>query len=221
MVVKPKEKKSEKEIKTSVKKAAGRDVKKEKSSKEGTEILTAGEPHTVKATKDAKVTKVADDTEEPKVAKETKEAKESKVTKETLELKADLKPERYWEAVGRRKTAVARVRLFTRGDKGMWVNDKPYGIYFHTEDTRRTAEDALKKMKAQERFRVVVKANGGGLHSQSEAVRHGTARALTKFNPDFRKRLKRAGFLTRDPRMVERKKFGLKKARRAPQWAKR
>lgn len=221
MVVKPKEKKSEKEIKTSVKKVSGKDVKKEKSLKEGTEVLTAGEPHTVKETKDAKVTKVAKETQEPKVAKETKEAKEPKVTNETSELKADLKPERYWEAVGRRKTAVARVRLFTRGDKGMWVNDKPYGIYFHTEDMRRTAEDALKKMKAQERFRVVVKANGGGLHSQSEAVRHGTARALTKFNPDFRKRLKRAGFLTRDPRMVERKKFGLKKARRAPQWAKR
>ncbi|MDO8600499.1 MAG: 30S ribosomal protein S9 [bacterium] len=123
--------------------------------------------------------------------------------------------------MGRRKTAVARVRLFTRGDKGIWVNDKPYGVYFHTEEMRRIAEDALKKMKAQERFRVVVKANGGGLHAQAEAVRHGTARALTKFNQDFRKRLKRAGFLTRDSRMVERKKFGLKKARRAPQWAKR
>jgi len=66
-----------------------------------------------------------------------------------------------------------------------------------------------------------VKVKGGGFHAQAEAVRHGIARALVIFNPDFRKRLKRAGFLTRDPRMRERKKFGLKRARRAPQWAKR
>lgn len=181
-------------------------IKKEKAPKKEAEVFDVGEAGGIKETK------------EPKTAKEVGITKEAK---EALELKADLKPERYWEAVGRRKTAVARVRLFTRGDKGMWVNDKPYGIYFPTEETRRIAEDALKKMKAQERFRVMVKANGGGLHAQAEAVRHGTARALTKFNPDFRKRLKRAGFLTRDPRMVERKKFGLHKARKAPQWAKR
>lgn len=180
--------------------------KKEKAPKKEAEVFDVGEAGGIKETK------------EPKTAKEVGITKEAK---DATELKADLKPERYWEAVGRRKTAVARVRLFTRGDKGMWVNDKPYGIYFPTEETRRIAEDALKKMKAQERFRVMVKANGGGLHAQAEAVRHGTSRALTKFNPDFRKRLKRAGFLTRDPRMVERKKFGLHKARKAPQWAKR
>lgn len=168
--------------------------------------------------KDAKTT---EETKIEKVEKSAHSAPGARAEKENAELKVELKPERYWEAVGRRKTAVARVRLFTRGDKGIWVNGKSCDIYFHTEEMRRTAEDALKKMKAQERFRVTVKASGGGLRAQSEAVRHGTARALTKFNPDFRKRLKRAGFLTRDPRMVERKKFGLKKARRAPQWAKR
>lgn len=203
-----KKEKSEKKPKAPAKKVVAKAPKKEKAPKEVAEVFGAEE---------AKVTK---ETQEPKAAKEPKETKVSK-EEEASESKGDVRPDRYWEAVGRRKTAVARVRLFTRGDKGIWVNDKPYGVYFHTEEMRRTAEDALKKMKAQERFRVVVKANGGGLHAQAEAVRHGTARALTKFNQDFRKRLKRAGFLTRDSRMVERKKFGLKKARRAPQWAKR
>lgn len=196
---------TEKKEKAPVKKIAAK-PKKEKAPKTEAAILAE------------KKIKVAKEAKEPK---EKMEAAETAETKEAQELKADLKSERYWEAVGRRKTAVARVRLFTRGDKGMEVNGKPYGVYFPTDETRRIAEDALKKMKAQERFRAVVRAHGGGLHSQAEAVRHATARALTKFNQDFRKRLKRAGFLTRDPRMVERKKFGLKKARRAPQWAKR
>lgn len=135
--------------------------------------------------------------------------------------KEDLKrPERYFESVGRRKTATARVRLFTRsGDFS--VNNKLYSEYFPTIDLQKIAEDSLQKMKLFGRFRISAKVSGGGSHSQAEAVRHGLARALIKFNPDFRKRLKRAGYLMRDPRMKERKKFGLKKARRAPQWAKR
>ena len=128
--------------------------------------------------------------------------------------------DRYFEAVGRRKTAVARVRLFTKSG-AFTVNDKAYGLYFPTLDLQKIAEDALKKMKLWERFRISVIVSGGGIHAQAEAVRHGLARCLITFNPDFRKRMKRAGFLTRDPRMKERKKFGLKKARRAPQWAKR
>jgi small subunit ribosomal protein S9 len=134
--------------------------------------------------------------------------------------KKSKKPDRYFEAVGRRKTATARVRLFTRaGD--FTVNDKLYSGYFSTLALQKIVEDALKKMKLFGRFRVSIKVSGGGMHSQAEAVRHGLSRCLIKFNPDFRKRLKRAGFLKRDPRMKERKKFGLKKARRAPQWAKR
>lgn len=130
------------------------------------------------------------------------------------------KVERYFEAVGRRKTAIARVRMYTRsGD--VLVNGKKYGEYFPTLDLQKTVEDALQKMKLWGRFRVSVKVTGGGIHAQAEAVRHGLARCLIKFNPDFRKRLKRVGFLKRDPRAKERKKFGLKKARRAPQWAKR
>ena len=76
-------------------------------------------------------------------------------------------------------------------------------------------------MKTADRLRATAKVTGGGLHAQAEAVRHAIARALVLFNPDFRKRLKKAGFLTRDPRMKERKKPGLKGARKAPQWAKR
>ena len=128
---------------------------------------------------------------------------------------------RYWEAMGRRKTASARVRLYTRGEKGIWVNDKPFAEYFQYDGLLNVVEDPIKKMKSGDRFRVSAKISGGGIHAQAEALRHGISRALVKFNPDFRKRLKRAGFLTRDPRMKERKKFGLKGARRAPQWAKR
>ena len=137
-------------------------------------------------------------------------------------LKKEIKPvkDRYFEAVGRRKTSVARVRLFTKGNEFI-VNGKDWKVYFPTADLQKIAEDAIKKMKLAERFRVSVKVKGGGSHSQAEAVRHGVARALILINPDFRKRLKKAGFLTRDPRMKERKKFGLKRARRAPQWTKR
>lgn len=130
------------------------------------------------------------------------------------------KPERYFESVGRRKTAIARVRVFTRSG-AFTVNGMPYGAYFSTPELQKIAEDALKKMKLWERFRISAVVSGGGIHAQSEAIRHGLARSLVAFNTDFRKRLKRAGFLTRDPRMKERKKFGLKKARRAPQWQKR
>ena len=130
------------------------------------------------------------------------------------------KPDRYFEGVGRRKTAVARVRLFTKaGD--FHVNNKLYTEFFKTLDQQKIAEEALQKMKLFGRFRVSIRVKGGGSHAQAEAVRHGLARCLIKFNPDFRKRLKRAHFLKRDPRAKERKKFGLKKARRAPQWAKR
>ncbi|MBZ9569381.1 30S ribosomal protein S9 [Patescibacteria group bacterium] len=129
--------------------------------------------------------------------------------------------EKYFEAVGRRKTAVARIRLFTRGEKTLLINEKPFNIYFPTLELQQIAQSSLKKMKSLDRFRVSIIVKGGGLHAQAEAIRHGIARALILFNPDYRKRLRRVGFLTRDPRMRERKKFGLKRARRAPQWQKR
>ena len=134
---------------------------------------------------------------------------------------AFIKSNKYLEDTGRRKTSVARVRLSTQGDKVFLVNDKLYDKYFPTNDLQQIASASLKKMKCQEHFRVQALVSGGGIHSQAEAVRHGIARVLVQFNSEFRKRLRRAGHLTRDPRMRERKKFGLKRARRAPQWNKR
>ncbi len=131
------------------------------------------------------------------------------------------KTDRYFEAVGRRKTAVARIRLFTKGETTTVVNERPFKEYFPTLELQTIVEDPLKKMKSEGRFRVSAKVSGGGIHAQAEAIRLGISRALTVFNPEFRKRLKRSGLLTRDARQVERKKFGLKKARRAPQWQKR
>jgi small subunit ribosomal protein S9 len=129
--------------------------------------------------------------------------------------------DKYFEGTGRRKTATARVRLYTKGDKGMEVNNMDFKKYFPTKVLQSTALASLDKMKSLDRFKVTAMVKGGGVNAQAEAVRHGIARALVVFNPDYRKRLRKAGFLTRDPRMKERKKFGLRRARRAPQWSKR
>ncbi len=130
--------------------------------------------------------------------------------------------DRYYAATGRRKTAIARAWLFTKGDRSISVNGKSLEGYFRgNADVIGIAASALSRMKVTDKFRTVITVAGGGVHAQAEAIRHATARALVEFNPEFRKRLKRAGFLTRDSRMVERKKFGHRKARRSPQWQKR
>ena len=130
-------------------------------------------------------------------------------------------PKDYTFAVGRRKTAVARVRLYEKGDNSITVNGKPMTEYFdyayHQEPITQVL-DAVGKLKT---FTITIKVVGGGVHSQSEACRHGIARALTKISDGHRPILKPLGYLTRDPRRKERKKPGLKRARRAPQWAKR
>ena len=128
---------------------------------------------------------------------------------------------RYFEATGRRKTSIARVRLYTQGERAVVVNNKPYEQYFTQPDLQKTVLASLDKMKCVEHFGISAVVKGGGINSQAEAIRHGISRALVIFNADFRKRLRRAGYLTRDSRARERKKFGLKRARRAPQWAKR
>lgn len=137
------------------------------------------------------------------------------------ESKYDENSNQYFEATGRRKTAVARVRLYTKGDKTITVNGKDISEYFKTLVLQKTVGYSLDRMKSTGRFRITVIVKGGGMNSQAEAVRHGITRALVVFNPEYRKRLRKAGFLTRDSRMKERKKFGLKRARRAPQWSKR
>jgi small subunit ribosomal protein S9 len=130
------------------------------------------------------------------------------------------KTQKYFEALGRRKTSVARVRLYL-GEKYFLVNQKPLENYFPTLQLQKIAKEALERVKSLDKFGVSALTKGGGIHSQAEALRHAIARALVNFNPDFKKDLKEAGFLKRDPRMRERKKFGLKRARRAPQWQKR
>jgi len=137
------------------------------------------------------------------------------------ESKYDENSTRYFEATGRRKTAIARVRLYTKGDKTIEINGKDITEYFKTLPMQKTVSSSLDRMKSTGRFRITVVVKGGGMNSQAEAVRHGITRALVVFNPEYRKRLRKAGYLTRDSRMKERKKFGLKRARRAPQWSKR
>lgn len=128
----------------------------------------------------------------------------------------------YLRSVGRRKTAAARVRLITTGGTGViTVNNRPYDAYFPVYELREMIKAPLRTAGKEGAFDVTAKVAGGGLHGQAEAVRHGIARALVKWNADLRKSLKAEGFLRRDPRAKERKKPGLKRARRAPQWSKR
>mgnify|MGYP001594541023 CR=1 FL=1 len=128
---------------------------------------------------------------------------------------------RYIEAVGRRKTSTARVRITEATKETVVVNDKDVKTYFPTAELQKIVAEAVEKSKVAGKFTISVKVVGGGIHSQAEAVRHGLSRTIIKFDEETRKRLKKLGFLKRDPRMKERRKFGLKKARKAPQWSKR
>ena len=130
------------------------------------------------------------------------------------------KEEGYWEAVGRRKTAIARVRLYKKSGDFL-VNAKPYKEYFSIPEYQAIFEQPLKRTKVLDKISGTLKVKGGGKRGQVEAARLGLARALVVFNPDWRSKLKKGGLLTRDARVKERKKYGLKKARRAPQWSKR
>lgn len=140
-------------------------------------------------------------------------------------------PEKYYETVGRRKESIARVRLFTKKSTDVpasseekaivTVNDKSYINYFTDVNLQHVVESPLRKLKSLNRFKVTVIVNGGGIAGQAGAIKHGISRALELFDGNFRKKLKKSGFLTRDSRAKERRKYGLKKARKAPQWNKR
>ncbi len=153
----------------------------------------------------------------PEAKKPKKSVSKKKVEKKEIKAGSG----KYFEAVGRRKTAVARVRIFTRGEKVILVNNKPFDVYFPMRKLQEVVKSPLVKMDCLGKFRITVILKGGGFNGQAEALRHGITRALVKYKSDFRQDLKKAGYLTRDPRMRERKKFGLKRARRAPQWQKR
>ncbi len=131
--------------------------------------------------------------------------------------------ERYIEAVGRRKTAIARVRITPASKQSFEINGKELHVYFPVDEMQRIAHEPFLEVgdTAGTKYKVTAVINGGGIHSQSEALRHGIARALVKNTPELRKTLKKVGHLKRDPRAKERRKFGLKKARKAPQWSKR
>lgn len=121
---------------------------------------------------------------------------------------------------GRRKTSVARVYL-TPGTGNIVINKRSIDEYFGLETLKVTVRQPLAATETLDKFDVMVNVYGGGFTGQAGAIRHGISRALLKADPDYRPVLKKAGFLTRDPRMKERKKYGLKKARRAPQFSKR
>ncbi|MCL5004800.1 MAG: 30S ribosomal protein S9 [Patescibacteria group bacterium] len=143
-----------------------------------------------------------------------------KTTKPKIKKETAAKKEKYFEAVGRRKTAIARVRLYTKKE-GVVVNEKKLADYFPLVRLQKEIMAPFEKMKIGDKLGAVAKVKGGGISAQAEAVRHGISRALVKFNAEFKKRLRRAGYLKRDPRAVERKKYGRHKARRGHQWRKR
>jgi len=143
------------------------------------------------------------------------------IKKATPKNKVSFKKGEYIEAVGRRKTAVARVRIYPKEKADFIVNKKSVTEYFPTLDLQSKIFSPLIKSDLKEKLKISVVLRGGGKSSQAEALRHGLSRVLVKFNPGLKELFKKAGFLTRDSRMRERKKFGLKRARRAPQWQKR
>ncbi len=135
-------------------------------------------------------------------------------------VKKVVKKIQFW-GVGRRKKAIARVRIIPGGENGIVVNKKPVDEYFKLDAQKYIVRQPLELTGTADKYDVVVNVNGGGLTGQAGAIRHGISRALCEADATLRPELKKAGFLTRDPRMKERKKYGLHKARKAPQFSKR
>lgn len=131
------------------------------------------------------------------------------------------KTEKYTEAVGRRKRAIARVRIVPSKKQEVFVNDKKLADYFPIKEHQYVVGQPFALLEDAGSFSVEAHVSGGGTSAQAEAIRHGIARAITELNEGQRGALKQGGMLTRDARVKERKKFGLRKARRAPQWSKR
>lgn len=197
----------------------------EPKKKEEKEVSGKAEVKAVKAKKEIKAKAVKAVKKVP-IKKEPVATEEAKAT--TLALEKDqqtaaknAKGGSFIPSVGRRKRAIARVRLIKNGKGAISVNGKSMEEYFTTYDLRTQVVAPLKAVGQDTAVDVSVKVLGGGIRGQAEAIRHGIARSLIVLNPTFRKTLKKLGYLSRDPRQKERKKFGLKGARRAPQWSKR
>lgn len=131
------------------------------------------------------------------------------------------KGRKYYYAVGRRKTATATVRLYPNGKGIFLINGIDYKKYFPYFEFQKIVIEPLDAIKQKTEFDATIKVQGGGIRSQAESIRLGISRALVKMDETFKPILKKLGLLTRDPREKERKKYGLKRARRAPQWSKR
>lgn len=132
------------------------------------------------------------------------------------------KTEKYIESIGRRKTASARVRIIPASKMSYEINGRELESYFPTKELQMSATESYKESKLTDtKFKITVVVKGGGISGQADAVRHGIARALVEYDMELRGKLKKAGLLKRDPRAKERRKFGLKKARKSPQWSKR
>ena len=128
---------------------------------------------------------------------------------------------KYFYGTGRRKSSVARVRVYENGTGSITINGRDIDNYFGLDTLKMVVRQPLVSTELVGKVDVVVTVCGGGVTGQAGAIRHGISRALLTVNPEYRPTLKAAGFLTRDPRMKERKKYGLKAARRAPQFSKR
>ncbi len=161
--------------------------------------------------------------------RKTAPSKSDKKTSEEAVSEKTPKSADYFPGLGRRKEAVARVRIFSSSSKDtasekkldLIVNKKPYEHYFSRDELRNIASSPLRLTGEKKNFSVTVQVSGGGIRGQAEAIRLAISRALATHNIELRKPLRDLGYLTRDDRAVERKKAGLKKARRAPQWKKR
>ena len=128
---------------------------------------------------------------------------------------------KYSYGTGRRKSSVARVRLFENGTGSIIINGREIDDYFGLETLKLVVRQPLAALNMADKVDLIITVTGGGVSGQAGAIRHGLSRALLGLNAEYRATLKAAGFLTRDPRMKERKKYGLKAARRAPQFSKR
>ncbi len=128
---------------------------------------------------------------------------------------------KYYESVGRKKTSSASVRLTSSAKTSVIINEKEHDNYFKTKELQDLSIESLVKTVPNKGFEITVKVSGGGINGQAESVRLGIARALEAFDAELRAPLKKDGFLTRDGRAKERRKFGLKKARKSKQWSKR
>lgn len=172
-----------------------------------------------KKTAPKKAEKKKEASKEPK-KKAVKKEKEEKIEKKEI-LVSSVK---YFYGLGKRKTAVAQARIYPNEEKGarkISINNREIKEYFPIERLQEQIKNPFLKIGQDGKFDISAKVFGGGVNAQAEALRLAIARALVKADESFKKPLRDSGFLTRDPRIVERKKPGLKKARRAPQWAKR